>query len=205
MNSDPITGEGSLARSGFRRRGLESLTNASDLNRACSLRAQQMPLVDDERSNGPHDFAFLNRLAQFLAKVVIPHHPEGFTFDPMSWRRPRFVELVYIVSLHGHGRQFHRVPNDAAILSWLKMNEQLLIVSGFYVGGWSNIDADSYELDISVAVRGLKRALLMARYNRQRAIYYPAEDAVIKVGNGGRCDELNSKRSLSTVTIPSQK
>ncbi len=120
-------------------------------------------------------------LSSFLVKKVIPECPRGFTFDPRSWSLPRFGEKEYIVSLIGHERRFTGSPGRLAIRAWLCARFELLRRSDNYIGGWRNHGDGLFYLDLSVAVRGRKPALELARKRGQLSIYQPTRDRTIVV------------------------
>ncbi|MBM4103128.1 MAG: hypothetical protein FJ263_03635 [Planctomycetes bacterium] len=116
----------------------------------------------------PHS---VGKLASYIAKVVIPANPDGFTIDPETLQTPAFHKSVFLVSRKDREQRFYTRPGLMEVASWLRRNGDILYRPGHYIGGWR--DNGIFFLDVTLSIRGMFAALNAAYANRQRAIYHP--------------------------------
>lgn len=122
-------------------------------------------------NHGDQDDANINRLADYITKIIIPANPNGFTIDPVTLQMPSFPRSVYIVSRKDCERRFYRTPRLKEVSDWLWQNSELLSRPGHYIGGWQ--DGGHFFLDVSIAIKGSAEALNTAYANQQIAFFYP--------------------------------
>ncbi|MCK4998875.1 MAG: hypothetical protein KAS23_05040 [Anaerohalosphaera sp.] len=121
----------------------------------------------------------ISRIANKIYKIL----PKAFTYDPLLDCPPKFrrddVPFIYIVSLKGYEARYTKRPTLAEIKAWVRLNYQMLCVSGHYIGVWWY--EGYYYLDISIAVFGEARALAIASANHQVCIFHLASKRDIPV------------------------
>ena len=114
----------------------------------------------------------IDMLADYIANVILPENPEGFTIDPVTIEPPGYDRDTFIVSLKGREQRFIARPQSSDISGWINLNKDALFQSGHYIGGWRN--KWHFFLDVSIAVQGRILAFNAARANQQLAIYHPS-------------------------------
>lgn len=154
----------------------------------------------------------ISHIARLIVEEVIPSNPTGFTWDPRKLKLfSNFDEETYIVSLHGYGREFNRMPNEQDVRSWLIEKQLLLSRLGNYIGGWLNPQNGKFYLDLSIAICGCANAIVVGNLNHQESIYHPATGRNISLNPTAYVETLtNIKNSyrliddVSTIIIASQ-
>jgi hypothetical protein len=116
----------------------------------------------------PHS---VGKLAGYIANVVIPANPDGFTIDPETLQMPAFPKSVFLVSRKDCEQKFDTRPGLIEVAGWLRQNRDLLSRPGHFIGGWW--DNGTFFLDVTLSIRGMLAALSAAYANRQIAIYHP--------------------------------
>jgi hypothetical protein len=116
----------------------------------------------------PHS---VGKLAGYIADVVIPANPNGFTIDPTTLQMPAFPKSVFLVSRKDCEQKYDTRPGLLEVAGWLRRNSDLLSRPGHYVGGWQHNGI--FYLDITIPVMGKSNALNIAYANQQIAIYHP--------------------------------
>lgn len=138
-----------------------------------------------KQKTGHSEISHAGRLAYYIANILMPASPSGFTLNPMTLQTPVLNKYkaanTYFVSLKGYEQQFQQQPVFAEVSEWVNKYNRLLHSPGYYIGGW--LDAGIYYLDLSVAIRGRAKALRIAHVNEQRAIFHPSSDKTIYVPN----------------------
>ena len=112
-----------------------------------------------------------NKLADYIANIVIPKNPNGFTIDPATLQTPAFPRSVFLVSRKECERRFHTRPGLKDVADWIRQNSEVLWRPGHYIGGWR--DEGIFFLDVTLSIRGMFAALNAAYANQQLAIYHP--------------------------------
>ena len=123
------------------------------------------------------------QLSEYIVESVLPGNGDGFTADPRLGIRPTYEEDDYIVSLFGHEKQFAGLPCVTEVHGWLASRLSIVMRDGHYVGGWRDPDSGRFYVDVSIAVRGLARALAVGRINRQTSIWHLATNRTIRMAN----------------------
>ena len=122
----------------------------------------------------------LGALASLLHDTIVAHWVDGFTFNPHTRALQEFDRKTYIVSIRGYETKLVAAPTVLEVERWLWRAVRLLGRPRHYVGGWRN---GHYYLDVSIPVKGLRRALIMGRAHHQRSIFHPATGREIRVHN----------------------
>ena len=130
--------------------------------------------------------AYIARLAHYIAEVLIPKNPEGFTFDPLTFQTlPAFDgEIwpdIHLASIEGHERVFFAIPSFAEVHSWLLDNFERLCVYGNFIGFWEH--NGEFYLDVTNAIYRRERAIAFGNSNGQLAIFHPYSKNEIPIEN----------------------
>jgi hypothetical protein len=135
-------------------------------------------------------------LAQMLAQDEAARLGDGFTVCPVNKMRLNFDAAenwdCYLVSIKGFECQFHSYPTAQEFLFWIQAALPLLVLPGFYVGGWWY--QNRFYLDISCAKHSLRVAEDFARENNQLFIFHPATKKEIPVSRTEYC--LNPRGNI---------
>ena len=123
----------------------------------------------------------INSFVSYISEEIIPNYPKGFTIDPKTKSFPLFHPDEFIVSLEGHERRFQTPIKNNEVETWIE--DKYRFLEGRYLGGWLDEVSNEFVLDISVAVTGLRNALLNAKLNNQDAIYWFYNNEVIYVND----------------------
>lgn len=75
----------------------------------------------------------------------------------------------YMVSLFGHEKIFDKFPSNTEVAAYILENSKGLSLEGSYLGMWLN-DGKWY-LDVSINIKIIDRAMIVAAANKQLAFY----------------------------------
>ena len=122
-------------------------------------------------------------LASLLVEVIVPRNSGKFTFCALHLTDGHFGsrsdKAIFISSRLGHEQRYENTPTMEQFSSWISLRRELLLCTGNYIGLYS--PDGHYCLDLSVGIRGFKRAIEFAQANEQKEIYQPATDRIIQV------------------------
>lgn len=125
-------------------------------------------------------------VAAVLHRDVLPHNPDGFTFDARTLKclftgDEPVDRRLFVVSLKDHCLQCIGLPTLEQLTLWIAARISVLMRPGYYIGGWRK--GDMFFLDLSLMVRGYGRAMALGCLNDQETIFHPATGRVIPVRN----------------------
>jgi hypothetical protein len=107
-----------------------------------------------------------------FAKAIHPrlNWKSGFSYS-IRGTTPPVRRKTYMVSVGCRGEEFSHEPSAAEVGRFVLANLDLLMLPGYFVGGWVSAKTGKYWIDVSKLVRGRWAAQAVASANRQEAIF----------------------------------